>query len=107
MPDIKCAIQIDASLEKLFPLISTGSGLSKWWAEDVTERDGNVDLGFFNRNTVYSLRLLRATPQVVEWVCQSGQEWNGTKLLFEVAAAKDQTVLRFTHAGWAAESDYF
>ncbi len=109
MPDIRNAIQIDTPLANVYPLISAGSGFLKWWAEDVAVRpDGTVDLGFFNRATVYSLRLVKPpTPTEVEWLCLSGKEWKGTRLRFQMNETKGQTLLRFTHAGWEKETGYF
>jgi uncharacterized protein YndB with AHSA1/START domain len=74
MPDIKMAVSIDAPPGKIFPLIATPRGLSAWWAADVTESAGAVDLGFFKRATVYRLQLARiAEPSAVEWHVLSGQ----------------------------------
>jgi hypothetical protein len=36
-----------------------------------------------------------------------GKEWNGTGLLFDLMEQNGRTQLRFMHAGWAAETDYF
>ncbi|HEX2715298.1 MAG TPA: hypothetical protein VHM88_24220 [Candidatus Acidoferrales bacterium] len=47
MAEIKLAIVIEASAEKIYPLVATARGLSQWWAADVTESGGTVDLGFF------------------------------------------------------------
>ena len=49
MAQIKLLIAIDASLEKIYPLVATTRGFSQWWAADVTESGGVTDLGFFNR----------------------------------------------------------
>ena len=47
-------------------------------------------LGFFNRATVYDLRPVRIIPPTVaEWACQSGEEWNGTVLLFDLLPQKE------------------
>ena len=109
MPDIRSAIQIDVPPAQVYPLVSSGVGFTKWWAADMTVRpDGVVDLGFFSRSTIYGLRLGKtATPFEVEWQCLSGKEWQNTKLLFQLSAAKGQTILRFTHADWEAETEYF
>ena len=40
-------------------------------------------------------------------MCESGDEWKSTRLSFQIAAAKSGTLLRFSHAGWRAESEYF
>jgi len=111
MPTIRHAIAIDASPQRIFPFISSGHGFKQWWAADVTEdvpRD-IVSLGFFNRATVYNLHPFRIDePNYAEWVCQSGEEWKGTKLLFDLLPQKEgRTLLRFSHADWRAETDYF
>jgi hypothetical protein len=108
MADMKHSIQIAAPLERVHPLVASGSGFSQWWAADVTESGGVVELGFFNRNTIYGLKpeLIEA-PGKAHWLCLSGQEWEGTRLLFDLTASGKNTLLRFTHAGWRAETDYF
>jgi len=111
MPIIRHAIAIDASPQQIFPFVSSGHGFKQWWAADVTEdvpRD-IVSLGFFNRSTVYNLHPFRIDePNYAEWVCQSGEEWNGTRLLFDLLPQKERhTLLRFSHADWRAETDYF
>jgi len=89
-------------------LVATAAGLAQWWAADVTEIGGKVELGFFNRATVYRLKaMVEAPPSRFEWLCQTGQEWSGTRLLFHLEAAGSGTVVRFTHAEWQSETDYF
>jgi uncharacterized protein YndB with AHSA1/START domain len=109
MPDIRHAIQIAASAERVHALVSTPGGFSQWWSEDVTEDKAAhaVELGFFNRATVYRLAPARMTPQHAEWCCESGKEWKGTRLVFETIPKDSGTMLRFAHAGWEAETDYF
>jgi len=108
MADIRHAIQIAASPEQIYGLVSNGSGFERWWAKDVTERSGAVELGFFNRTTVYRLRLAGGKPpDQVEWKCETGDEWQDTTLGFRMEPSKTGTLLRFTHGGWRGESDYF
>ena len=109
MPDIRHSISIDAPPARILPLISSGSGLAQWWAEDVTEdrSAGTVELAFFNRATVYALQPLQSAPGEVAWLCQSGKEWKGTKLLFQLTPTNKGTLVKFTHAGWQSETDYF
>jgi hypothetical protein len=110
MADIKHSIQIVAEPARVHPLVASATGFARWWAEDVTEdrATGNVELGFFNRATLYGLRPAEiAAPQRAHWLCQSGKEWSDTRLLFDLSGQKGQTLLRFTHAGWQAETDYF
>jgi uncharacterized protein YndB with AHSA1/START domain len=111
MATIRHSISIDASPERIFPLVSSGHGFSQWWAADVSEDVPRniVSLGFFDRGTVYNLKPARIiTPTAAEWACQSGEEWNGTVLLFDLLPQKqDRTLLRFSHMDWRAETDYF
>lgn len=108
MPDIQHAIQIATKPEIIHPLVATAKGFGQWWATDITEPDGAVELGFFNRATVYRLRLLlNQPPTEAEWVCDTGDEWNTTRIIFLLEETKSGTQLRFTHAGWRAASDYF
>lgn len=110
MSDIKHLIQIDAAPPLVHSLVASGNGFAKWWAADVTEdkTSGNVELGFFNRATVYGLHPIQiAAPRQAHWLCQTGKEWSGTRLLFDLAEQNGKTLLRFTHADWQAETDYF
>ncbi len=109
MHDIHHSISIDAAPAQILPLISSGPGLAQWWAADVTENSstGRVELGFFNRATVYALEPLPSAEGEVAWLCQSGKEWKGTKLLFQLTPGNKRTLVKFTHAAWQSETDYF
>ncbi|HLY20763.1 MAG TPA: SRPBCC domain-containing protein [Bryobacteraceae bacterium] len=108
MADIRHSLQISASRETVYALVSTAAGLAQWWAADVRESGGKVELGFFNRSTVYRLSAVLADPPGrFAWVCETGQEWAGTRLVFQLEAAGSGTLVRFTHAGWQADTDYF
>jgi uncharacterized protein YndB with AHSA1/START domain len=110
LPQIRHAILIAAPAERVYTLVSTPHGFSQWWSEDVTEDEAAhaVELGFFNRATVYRLTPVHmAAPQSAEWLCESGQEWKGTRLKFDTASKSGGTMLQFAHADWKAETDYF
>ena len=108
MADIHHAIQIAADPEAIYQLISTAQGLTQWWAADITEAGGALELGFFKRATVYRLRLsVDHAPDRAEWVCETGQEWSGTQIRFQLETRASGTLLRFTHAGWQSATDYF
>lgn len=109
MARIRHSITIDTTAEKVFPLVSSGHGFAQWWAADITEVPGGiVELSFFNRETVYGLKPVQMKPpREAEWLCQSGKEWSGTKLQFQLEPGTNRTLVRFTHADWQAETDYF
>ncbi|HYM61348.1 MAG TPA: SRPBCC domain-containing protein [Thermoanaerobaculia bacterium] len=110
MPDINHMIIANASPEAVLPLVATAEGLAQWWAEDVatTSSPETVELGFFNRTTIY--RLTRSRDQKdgeVRWSCSTGAEWEGTTISFHLEAIPAGTRLRFSHSDWAAATDYF
>jgi len=106
--DIRHSLQTSATPDQIYPLVATAEGLGKWWATDITQPGETVDLGFFNRTTVYQLRLTtQEAPVTAEWVCESGDEWSGTHIVFQMEANKTGTLIRFAHAGWRSESPYF
>jgi uncharacterized protein YndB with AHSA1/START domain len=108
MPDIRHSIQISADPETIYPLVATAKGFGQWWAADVTESAGAVDLGFFNRATVYRLRLMVDKPPVqAQWTCETGAEWSGTHIAFRLEKRGSGTVVQFAHSGWQADTDYF
>jgi len=108
MADIQHSVQISAKPEAVYPLVATADGFRQWWATDITEPGGAVELGFFNRTSIYRLRpQIEKPPIEVEWRCETGQEWTGTRIRFRLEAGGTGTLLRFTHADWQAASDYF
>ena len=109
MPDIKHLITIDRPATDVFPLVSTGRGFTQWWAEDVFDDfGGRVSLGFFSRATIYTLRQIQAvSPTLAIWECESGKEWQGTRIVFYLTQPVSTTSLSFGHEGWLGETDYF
>jgi hypothetical protein len=109
MADIVHSIGVSANPDVLFPLVSSGPGFQAWWAEDVVAKpDGAVELGFFNRATLYRLRPISIEPmRKTVWQCETGQEWSSTRLMFDLEAQGATTLVRFTHAGWAKASEFF
>lgn len=109
MSDIVHSISVAASPSSIYPLVSRGTGFQAWWAEDVVvTADGAVDLGFFDRTTVYRLRPLSLEPgRQAAWQCETGKEWKGTTLVFQLQPQGATTVVRFSHAGWADASEFF
>lgn len=109
MPDIRHLIQVAAPPDALFPLVASGEGFKRWWAEDVEQgAAGLVTLGFFGRKTVYALRpetMFR--PSRASWLCDSGDEWKDTHLVFAIRRKDGETILEFTHANWREASQYF
>jgi len=108
MPDIIHSININAAPAAVRALVSTADGLQKWWAEDVELlADGAVSLGFFNRTTIYRLRPLEQGALCVAWRCETGQEWEGTDLVFSLHEKPSGSQLDFVHRNWRTATPYF
>jgi hypothetical protein len=108
MPDIHHSISISASSNVVGTLVSTPEGLRQWWAADVeSQPDGAVSLGFFNRATVYRLRLLERSALRAAWHCETGKEWQGTDLVFGLQLQGSGLLLDFVHANWREVTPYF
>lgn len=108
MADIKHAIAIEAPAERVRSLVKSAAGFAQWWAVDSTEpSEGVAELGFFKKSTLYRLRLETQSPEETVWRCETGDEWNGTSLRFTVRENGASSGLRFSHEGWAAETEYF
>jgi len=108
MADIRHSIEIDAPRERVRQLVTSASGFSQWWAADSGPKDNDaVELGFFNKSTLYRLRLEAQSAAEIVWLCESGEEWKGTRLRFKLGDSGSATNLRFKHEGWASETDYF
>ena len=101
MPNIEHSIPIAAKIDTVYPLIATGNGFTQWWAEDVTESEGVVEFGFFRRATIYRLRLkMDQAPGYAKWLCESGDEWGGTRIEFRLEDRGAGSLVRFTHGDW-------
>jgi uncharacterized protein YndB with AHSA1/START domain len=111
VPDIRHQLQIDAAPEVIYPLVSSAAGFARWWAADareISDPTSGVELGFFGRKTSYRLRPQTfLPPSQAAWQCETGEEWSGTHVGFLLSRQAGGTLLRFTHAGWRAETDYF
>jgi hypothetical protein len=108
MAEIHHSISISASPEVVDALVSTAEGFREWWAEDVEPQpDGSVGLGFFDRTTVYRLRLVERSALRVTWHCETGQEWQHTDLIFHLQPQSSGVLLDFLHANWHDPTPYF
>jgi uncharacterized protein YndB with AHSA1/START domain len=108
MPDIRHSLVVGAPVDRVRALVATPDGLAKWWAEDVTPVPGSpaVELGFFNRTTIYRL-VPKPDAAAVRWACETGKEWEGTDIVFRLQPKDQTTLVEFAHERWAADTPYF
>jgi uncharacterized protein YndB with AHSA1/START domain len=105
MVEINHRVGIAAPREQVHQSIATQAGVASWWSRDA-EGDGSEggQLRFFFGEPEPRLvvDVESVTPDHVVWRCvKSPEEWSDTTITFDLSEADGETVVRFTHAGWA------
>jgi uncharacterized protein YndB with AHSA1/START domain len=112
MADLRHQIDIKASPQQVYAALATTTGLASWWTADAHAEEkigGKAEFGFNGRGAVYRMRIVALDPaRQVVWSCLGEHpEWRDTSLTWTITADGAGSVLRFTHGGWKAESDFF
>lgn len=113
MADILHWISVGAAPERVFDAVTTTEGLRGWWTAEAEAEpvEGSIAaFGFFDRAVVFRMRIDELDrPARVRWTCVGDfDEWEGTRLEFELREAREGTTdVTFTHSGWASTEGYF
>ena len=82
--DLIHRIGITAPAETIYRAITTEEGIRAWWTTGVqmdASAGGRAVFGFFDRSTVFEMRIEQLTPpSLVRWQCTGGSspDWVGT-----------------------------
>ena len=110
MPAVKLLLHINAPQEKVYEAISSLNGIRNWWTVDTTGNDkpgGVLQFRFGNQGPDFKVLELKPFTMVT-WECVSGPEdWMGTQLIFKLDQNEGKTRVRFEHAKWKEDSDFF
>jgi uncharacterized protein YndB with AHSA1/START domain len=105
----KVLIQADAHI--IYDAITTQKGLSSWWIEDC---DAKAETGYVNTFSIEGydstkMKIKKLSPdKKVVWKCVAGdKEWKGTKLTFTISKDENASILKFKHAKWKKQSDFY
>jgi len=104
-------VAIEAPVSSVYRALTERTGLAGWWTTAVVAepRVGSIaefDFGDRYHNEMRVVRLVQDAR--VEWHCLEGdEEWIGTTLVFSLEPGAGGTIVRFTHGGWRAETDFF
>ncbi|MBI2931234.1 MAG: SRPBCC domain-containing protein [Planctomycetes bacterium] len=108
---IRFFFEIRAPIADVFCALATNEGLAGWWTRTL---DGSHHIGeritlrFDDLEVVLKLLQMKQDEAVLWEVLSAGEEWNGTRINFQLASMNDQTTLvRFGHVGWRRESDHY
>lgn len=110
MVDINHRVGIKSSPEHIYKALTTNEGLATWWTNDVSGagETGSVIAFRFNGGGPDFAVMELIPNQTVRWR-HSGtmpEAWMGTEICFQLQVEAEQTIIRFTHSGWAEANDF-
>jgi len=111
MASIKHLFHINGPKEEVYNALTSIDGLSNWWTVQTSgEASLNGALEFrFGELGCNKMKITALKPgELVKWECIDGPgDWIGTKISFQLDEKDGKTRVRFEHAGWKEENDFF
>ena len=110
MNEINHKVGIKSSPEKIYELLTTNSGLSKWWTNDISGSGGVgsiIEFRFNGGGPDFSVSEL-IPNEIVRWKHSGSipESWIETEILFKLQFEDKQTFVRFTHSNWKESTDF-
>ena len=110
MFDIIHQIGVKSTPQKIYELLTTDKGLSQWWTHETSGAGSVGSVIVFKFNDIalpFEVTELVPNKKVV-WKHQGQmpEAWKGTKIVFNLVEAENQTVVRFSHKNWDKSSDF-
>ncbi len=105
-------IGVHASPEDVFETLTDRDKLARWWTSD-TRGDGakvGSTLEFWFGKFCQKFQVVALEPgKLVRWRAtdEGMAEWVGTEVSFAITVDRGQTFVRFKHAGWRDDTDFF
>ena len=110
MAEIRHRVGIRGSAAEIYALLTTDSGLSRWWTTD-TNGAGPVGsiIEFRFGGGGPDFAVIELIPnRLVRWR-HSGdmpEDWKGSEISFELQEEKRQTLVSFRHYNWARSDEF-
>ena len=110
MAEIRHRIGIKGSAADIYALLTTDSGLSKWWTTD-TRGAGPVGsiIEFRFGGGGPDFTIIELVPnRLVRWQHSGNmpEDWQGSEIAFELHEDSKQTILNFSHYNWADSGEF-
>jgi len=114
--DYSVSITVNATPQEAFKSINS---VTKWWTENLEGSSQELNDEFtvhFGDVHVSTQKLIEVIPnKKVVWLVTDSklnfikdkQEWNGTKIIFEISEKDNKTQVRFTHQGLIPQIECF
>ena len=103
--------EIEAPLNRVFEVISTGNGLSKWWTES---SEGEAGLGnryslYFGPGFDWAARVSRykENQEFELHLEEADEDWTQTKVGFVLKEVEGKVRVDFYHSGWKEANEHF
>lgn len=105
--DFTTALTVDQTPEEVFNAINNVRG---WWSEPIEGKTDELNSEFSHRdrNLYVKMKITQLSPQKIVWdiveshnneFLENINEWDGTRIVFEVNEKAEKTEIRFTHEG--------
>ena len=110
MHKISHRVGIKASAEKIYQALTTNTGLTQWWTNDISGAGevGSIIKFRFNGGGP-DFKVIELVPnKTVRWQHSGSmpEAWEGTEISFQLHVDGEQTFVRFTHEHWQESSDF-
>ena len=108
MAEIRHRVGVHAPIEDVYEAVATSKGIARWWTEEVEDDDdGTIGVHFGGPRAATMVLTEKERPTRLVWrFAQGPDEWLGTTATFDLRRHGDETVLLFTHGGWAEPVEF-
>ncbi len=110
MPDIVHRIEVKASAQQVYSVLTSEQGLAGWWTRNVKAgtRVGDVSHFQFDDKGFNRMKIAGLQPEErVAWECVDGApEWIGTVVTFDLSQTDGFTVVLFAHRDWRVQVEF-
>ena len=104
-------VGIQASNDVVYRTLTEPKELARWWTSDTRGKGDHVGdtLEFWFGEFCQKFVVEELQPgKLVRWKATQGmEEWAGTEVSFTLSTKGPQSFVRFQHAGWRANTDFF
>jgi uncharacterized protein YndB with AHSA1/START domain len=111
MADILHEFPIQAPPERVFDAVSTPGGIDQWWAKQSSGRPepgAEYALGFGpDYDWIAQVTACEPAKTFELEMTKSDDDWNGSRVRFELAPHKGGTWVRFRHTGWPDANEHY
>jgi len=105
--DFTTSILVERPPKEVFEAINNVRG---WWSENIEGKTDELNGEFTHRDKylLVTFKIVQLTPQKIVWevleshcnkFLENLHEWEGTRIVFELAEQGDKTEIRFNHRG--------